>query len=505
MTTDTFAAPWQSDDVAQLQRALVDKQLAIWQAQPHFRAFVDAVRATQCPGSVLEVGCGSGHGMELLRAGGVEFGSYTGIDLSEAAIKIARKRLPAGEWIDMSLPKNTWPMFDVVVDGSCLLHVEDWRAHIRSLCRTSRRWVILHRVPVTDGDTRRSDTSGYGQTFPAWRFNMFDIQEAMRSLGFGDLTGLMAADGDSWTMTFAKARHFVTYADGNYLGKLKALHASLVRHAGPFKLHVLAWDQKVMDWCAGASSVNGWRADDYLDWRTELAVDKLPGPPRSRVEHMWTVAPQFISDIMDRAENDYTPSTNGEPVTYLDADLYCFSSPEPVFSEIGGAPAAFVGHNFATTEQAAALGAPIPTPESHLKFGRYNVGMVHFAAPAIAQRWAALVRAWCCDRLAQTQEGRWIYADQTYLEILREEFSEAIEIKNVAAAPGPWGIHAHPLEARDGVIHFGGRPVVFFHFSSLVEADHGQLQYTRPEYAVSNEQKATIYAPYLDALARART
>jgi len=74
----------------------------------------------------------------------------------------------------------------------------------------------------------------------------------------------------------------------------------------------------------------------------------------------------------------------GQPVAYVDADIMFHSSPEPVFTEIGGAPAAVFPHNFARASQ----GLPGPTVESHEVFGQYNVGLVYVADRQVAEEWA---------------------------------------------------------------------------------------------------------------------
>src|SRR6185503_125820 len=170
-TTERWADQWNDERIAREQRALVDRQLSAWQAVPHFTAFAAAVRSTECPGSLLEVGCGTGHGRDILRLAKVEVKSYAGIDVSVPAIDICKRAYPEDAWTAGRLDDRVVPLRseDIVIDGSCLLHVEDWKGHLERLCGISRRWVILHRVPLSV-DTHRWTTSGYGKTFDAWAF-----------------------------------------------------------------------------------------------------------------------------------------------------------------------------------------------------------------------------------------------------------------------------------------------------------------------------------------------
>ena len=477
---------WNDAEVARQQRALVDQQLEQDPWPMHFTALTEAVRATRCPGTILEVGCASGYGKEILDRAGVAFAKYIGADISEPALAIARERHPDAEWVNPDTTLLVGRRADVVIDGCALMHVDDWRAHLASLCAASGRWVILHRVPIRDG-TRRTTTSGYGKTFPAWEFGAADVCNAMERLGF-QACGSTPADGDSVTFTFAKPRHYATYADRAYLPKLRALYRSMERHCAPFALSVLAWDEKTLDAVMPWPRAYGESAERmWLRLNPEFELDRLPGPPRSRIEHYWTCGPQWIADVMDMA---------GEPVTYVDADVMFHSSPEPVFAEIGGAPAAVFPHNFAE-----AAPWPIPTRATHEQFGLYNVGLVHVAARAVAEHWAAQVRDWCYDRVEPVPipDRRLRYGDQKYLDEWPARFGAHV-VQHPGANLGPWAIHTQPLEARDGVVHFGGRPLVAYHYSGFRELPEGHTVLTRPEYCVTDEQARIIYDPYLEAL-----
>jgi len=477
------ANPWDDAEVARQQRALVDQQLERQPWPRHFSALADAVRATNCPGVVLEVGCASGYGKEILDRSGVPYARFVGLDVSTPALAIARDRWPDATWVHVDTMAGH--RADIVIDGCALMHVDDWRRHLAGLCEASRRWVILHRVPIRDG-TRRTTTSGYGKTFPAWEFGAADICNAMERLGF-QACGSTPADGDSVTFTFAKPRQYATYADRAYLPKLRALYRSMERHCGPFELNVLAWDGGTHD------AVDEWpnayvdHADDFLRCSPRLALDQLPGPPRSRIEHYWTCGPQFIADVMEGTR---------QPVTYVDADVMFHSDSEPVFAEIGGAPAAVFPHNFAE-----AAPWPIPTRATHEQFGLYNVGLVHVADRAVAEHWAAQVRDWCYDRVEPVPipDRRLRYGDQKYLDEWPARFGAHV-VQHPGANLGPWAVHTQPLETRDGVPYFGGRPIVAYHYSGFRELPEGHTVLTRPEYCVTDEQARIIYDPYLEAL-----
>lgn len=488
---------WLDPSIARQQRDLVDAQIdrkpEDWPA--HFQAIANAIRETQCPGSILEIGCGVGHGREILDRAGVDYRSYTGADISEEAIAIARQRYPESDWV--VLDRTAWfdgPR-DIVIDGSCMLHIEDWREHVAKLCKFSRRWVVLHRVPIVDGDTHRNTTTGYGHVFDAWMFSGQDVIDEMAKHGFG-WVGDLPADGHARTLTFAKPRHFATYADRHYLPQLAALHRSMQRHCGPFQLHVLAWDTATRDWAERRPGIDVTECESWLP--EALQRDALPGPTRSKAEHMWTVGPAFIAYVM---------GTTQQAVTYVDADLMFFSSPEPVFAEIGRAPTAVVPHAFARYADRL----PGPTVESHSEaFGLYNNGFTYFADSEMVEWWAEECRKWCYSRATRMPDGRVLFGDQRYLEEmvsmpswiegdLRKKGS-AYVIQHPGAAPGPWCIHTRAIDVREGVIHFGGVPLVSFHYSQFKLVEGGGMVCSLPDYAINARQEAILYAPYARAL-----
>lgn len=279
-------------------------------------------------------------------------------------------------------------------------------------------------------------------------------------------------------------RHYVTTAAAPHLPQLRVLHASMRRHCKPFKLHVLAEGEEVAAWAREQDDVEYTKVSLFTRMRDKLAPDCLPGPLRPRRELAWTWRWWFARDVVD---------CYGVPVTVLDVDLMFFSSPEPVFEEIGLAPMAVLPHAFAP----AARGLPGVTHETHRRFGLFNAGLVYFADPTPLQRMADLCREgpMYADRVHDDGVTRW--GEQGNLERVAGEAIARV-IRHPGAAPGPWNIHTQPL-ARDerGALTFGGRPLVAYHYSSLRLG--GQL--ADAPYEITARQAELLYAHYLAALA----
>lgn len=275
----------------------------------------------------------------------------------------------------------------------------------------------------------------------------------------------------------ARPRVWCTYLDRAYLPQASALYGSLTRHAAPFRLRVLSWDERVAEHFGGRSGVEIVAVEDFLAAHPELS--SLPGPARSLGERMWTVGAAWV------AEN-----AAAQPTTYVDADVLLWSSPEPLFAEAAGRDSV-IPHAIPLK----ARGLPGVCFETHRAFGLYNVGIVHAETQPTAQSWANACREWCYDRLAQDADGRWLYGDQAYLEGFG-----AYVIQHPGACVGPWCVHNRALW-RDGErLMFGDKPLVAYHYSSFRLVPEGGVQYTRPEYQITKRQEELLYRPYMEAL-----
>lgn len=285
-------------------------------------------------------------------------------------------------------------------------------------------------------------------------------------------------------------RHYVTTAAAAHLPQLRVLHASMRRHCAPFRLHVLAEGGDVIAWCRDQHDVSYDSVHELLWRHPGLAPSSLPGPQRTPSERAWCWRWWFAGDVLE---------DRGEPVTVLDTDLMFFSNPEPVFEEIGAAPAAFLPHAFPP----ASAGLPGANQESHGKWGVFNAGFSVWAARAPLARMAELCREWSWAKHRTWPDGSTTYGEQGNEERVQLEFPGVHVIQHVGAAPGPWNIHAATLEPppRAGAAPlFGGREVVAFHFQSLRLG--GQL--ADAPYAITERQVAILYAPYLAELERNR-
>ena len=106
--------------------------------------------------------------------------------------------------------------------------------------------------------------------------------------------------------------HYITLFDSFFLPQGLALHASMTRHAGPFKLWVLCMDEEAQAFLdnLGESTIRTIRLADV---ETSELLEVKPG--RDRAEYSWTLTP-FTPKLVFDSDPD------AKRVTYIDADMF---------------------------------------------------------------------------------------------------------------------------------------------------------------------------------------
>jgi hypothetical protein len=241
--------------------------------------------------------------------------------------------------------------------------------------------------------------------------------------------------------------HYATYFDRHYLTRGLALHRSLLRHSPPFQLWVLCLDDetfRVLDRLKLAHVrliplAELERADPAL-----LAVK----PTRTPVEYYWTCGPALLAYLLGL-------DPTSETLTYLDADLFFFGDPTPIYDELAGGSISLIEHRW----------APPLGPNSRPK-GVYNVGMLVFrrTAEALAclSRWREQCLEWCFDRIEPNRFG-----DQKYLEEWPARYRGVTIVQQKGAGLAPWNVGRYRIGAAQGRVWVDADPLIFYHFNRL--------------------------------------
>jgi hypothetical protein len=220
---------------------------------------------------------------------------------------------------------------------------------------------------------------------------------------------------------------------------LETLH----NHAPNAEIHILCLSEE----CFKAMQkldytfVRIYTLEELEAYDSELAAVKHT---RSVIEYYFTITPCFPFFLIQKY--------GLQEITYLDADLMFFSSPEPIFEEAGNAQVIITPHRFSPSLAARKLE----------RFGLYNVGWLTFcngeSGIACLQWYRKACLTWCYDRL---EEDR--FADQKYLDTFPRNFSDVYIMQHKGAGVAPWNLGAGTVSSVDNLVMIDGVPLIFYH------------------------------------------
>lgn len=243
-------------------------------------------------------------------------------------------------------------------------------------------------------------------------------------------------------------RYFCTYFDRNYLVRGLALLESLKRHEKKsFTLFIVCLDEITRIILKKLSLANVVLIPMHeIESRDFKLLEAKKN--RQEVEYYWTATPTVILRLLER-------NPEIDILTYLDSDLYFFSSSDPIFKELGNRSVLIQGHRF-------------PPRLKHLEiYGKYNVGLLSFRNDAYAFEvlnwWRERCIEWCYGRV---EDGK--YADQLYLNDWTGRFRNVVVLENIGAGVGPWNHEQYRFETDgSGNVLVDDKLLVFYHFHSL--------------------------------------
>jgi hypothetical protein len=273
-------------------------------------------------------------------------------------------------------------------------------------------------------------------------------------------------------------RYFCTYFDRRYLPQGLALYESLNRHCSEFRLWVLCLDSGTYE---SLSALKLPHIDlielDQLE-RDDASLQEAKAN-RSLLEYYFTCTPSLPLFILRN-----NPAV--DLITYLDADLFFFSTVEPLFDEIGNHSIAIIEHRFP------------PAFRKAQRHGVFNVGWVSFRRDdhgiACLQWWREQCISWCSDKI----DGNG-FADQKYLDDWPTRFQNVIVLQHKGANLAPWNLANYEISVRAGDVYVDNEPVIFFHFHGLKPLN-GYLYSTHLQHygaTASATIVRQIYAPYV--------
>ena len=203
---------------------------------------------------------------------------------------------------------------------------------------------------------------------------------------------------------------------------------------------------------------------------------------RSKIEYYFTCTPAICRYVFKK-------NSNIDLLTYLDADLFFYSSPEVIFEEIGDKSIAIVEHRFSRFGR------------KFIKLGIFNVAWISFRRDEQGMNCLNEYRQqcleWCYDYLDGDK-----YADQKYLDNWPDKYSNHIIIRNKGVNLAGWNIGNYTITKRGGSIFVDDDQLVFYHFAGLKQRSNNYYTSSISSYYVFIDKivKNNLYKDYIKRL-----
>ncbi|HKU65874.1 MAG TPA: hypothetical protein VJQ06_12530 [Rhizomicrobium sp.] len=278
-------------------------------------------------------------------------------------------------------------------------------------------------------------------------------------------------------------RSYCCYFDHRYLPRGLAMIRSLRRFEPEAEVWVLCLSSTAhRELCrSGEIGVRLVTLEEIETGDESLLRAKTDG--RSLVEYYFTLTPSLVRYVMAR--------TSANIVSYLDSDLYFFSSPQPIYDEMGASSVLIIPHGF------------VAAMRRQERFGRYNVGWLSFrndtSGRACLEWWRDRSNEWCSDVVDEVGKR---YCEQRYLDRFAEISSGVHVLSHPGANLAPWNVAAHKLDLVIGKPLVDGLPLLFFHFHGLHRVGARRFFAIHWEYggAMTRLMRTHLYRPYLAEL-----
>jgi len=275
---------------------------------------------------------------------------------------------------------------------------------------------------------------------------------------------------------------FCTLFDKNYLNRGLSLHASLLEHCASFRLWILCMDDDTYD------ILEKMKLDKVRLVKMEEFEDKnllTAKANRDHGEYCWTCASNFIYYILKN-------NPEMQMIAYLDSDLFFYSSPDPIYQELGQNSIMIIPHRFLPHEH----------QQQAEKNGIYNVGMIIFRNDengfACLDWWRQQCLKWC---YRVSESGK--LGDQKYLEKFSRLFKNVYVLQHKGANLAPWNIKNYVISRQNNQTFIDDDILIFYHFFSdfKIYLPSRWLPAIPPShYSKRSTARTYIYLPYIKTM-----
>lgn len=271
--------------------------------------------------------------------------------------------------------------------------------------------------------------------------------------------------------------NFCTLFETNYLSRGLALYESLEQQPTSFHLYILAFNDETFELLskmklkhASIIALKDFESPQLLAAKADRGIG----------EYCWTCTSSLIRYCLDQFQLDHC--------TYLDADLYFFSSPQPLIDEANDHAILITEHRYTAQYDQSELS------------GKYCVQFMYFknntAGRECLDWWADACIDWCYNR---HEDGK--FGDQKYLDDWLSRFKSVHELQHLGGGVAPWNIQQYEF-SKEGDKIWGTETtssskfqLIFYHFHELKFLKNNQVNLCN--YRLNKTDIRLIYKPYL--------
>lgn len=256
------------------------------------------------------------------------------------------------------------------------------------------------------------------------------------------------------------------------------MYRSLLRHGGEFHLWIICFDDLAYELLSKLNLEKVTLVSLFQFEDEELLRIKSQ---RTRKEYCWTCTSSAALYVLNTAPHV-------EAITYLDADLMFFSSPEPIFTEAGNASIILTEHRY------------LPEFDESVTSGIYNVQFLMFRRDSEGLKalkwWRDRCLEWCFARVEDNKFG-----DQKYLDDWTERFTGVHVVKHLGAGVAPWNSAQYSLKKIKEQVYVENQPLIFYHFHALVIHPFN-IGYCCQLYPLTPHVRNWIYSLYFEEIGK---
>jgi hypothetical protein len=274
--------------------------------------------------------------------------------------------------------------------------------------------------------------------------------------------------------------NFCTLFDSNYFTRGLALYYSLEQNCADFHLYIFAFDDKCYELL---TKLNLKKATIISLKEFEDAELLRVKSSRTSAEYCWTSTSSTILYVLEKYKVDMC--------TYLDADIFFYSSPKPIFDELGSKSILITEHRYS------------PQYNKEVKSGKYCVQFITFKNDENGLKalkwWRERCIEWC---YARYEDGK--FGDQLYLDDWIERFEGVHVLRHLGSGIASWNVQQYKFSLQDnrliGIENQSGKKfeVIFYHFHYLRFFTNGKVELGRR--VLTQNVIDIFYKPYIREL-----